>query len=323
MSRFKNYKHEKESTPFLSVVASFFASFVPNYRDNLKQSVIKSVFLVTLVVFLVGGILLLSNFFILQHQNKVLNDARDIWYQTESDSDLSGTPFEQLKSENADFKGWIKIPGTKVDNPFYQTTDNVFYREHNQRKEESDYGALFLYSENVLNWKTADQNLVIYGHNMKDGSMFGSLKNLRSVPYFRGHNVIELTTENRYSTYKIYAVFILNAYEEDDNGYIYNFGKKRFQSEGDFEDWVNEAKERSLIETNVEVSRQDSFLTLVTGADDFENAQLVVMARAIRKDESQEDTATATPNPSPRYPKRWYDDKKIPYPYSGGKKNVS
>lgn len=303
---------------------SLFLSFLPNRRDNVKQLLLKIFFLLSLVTFITAAVVISSYFLEEHHEDAVLQEARNIWYAEEDTEETpDNSAFAALKAENSDFTGWLTIPGTQVDNPVYQTTDDSYYLDHNSKKEKSRYGALFFSSKNEISSAQTDQNLIIYGHNMKNGSMFGSLKELRSLPFLREHGTVELTTENRKTVYKIYAVFVLNARKADDDGYIYNLFRKNFRDDEDFQSWVDEAKQRSLIRTDLDVRMDDSLLTLVTCANDFENARLVVMARELHEDETASDPSDAEPNPSPRYPKIWYDNKKQPYPYSGGQNDVS
>ena len=283
---------------------SFFLSYIPNRQDNAKQVLLKTFFLLTVTGFLAAAIVFSSCFLLLHHQTAILQEDRSTWYDLRSEDNSAA--FEALKSKNGDYKGWLTIPGTQIDNPVYQTNNDSYYEEHNSRKEESDYGALFFSHENKISAKHTDQNLLIYGHSMEDGTMFGSLEKLRSLPFYREHSTIELSTGKKTTVYKIYAVFVLNAYKADDDGYIYNLFRENFWNEKDFKEWVDEAKERSVIQTGVEVEMKDSLVTLITNANDFENARLIVMAREMHKDETA-DTPNAKPNPSPRYPKRWYD----------------
>ena len=104
--------------------------------------------------------------------------------------------------------------------------------------------------------------------------------------------------------------------KSDDNNYIYNISRKSFANDEDFESWSGEAYERSLINPGVDVNKDDNIITLVTCVYDFDDARLVVMARETREDEDASvDTSAAKANPSPRYPKRWYDDRGIKYPF--------
>jgi len=121
---------------------------------------------------------------------------------------------------------------------------------------------------------------------------------------------------NKTVDYKIFAVFVLNSKAEDDGGYVYNIFRKEFASLEDFDFWVAEARQRSVVTATTDVLPEDNILTLVTGCDDFEDARLIVMARSAREDEVLNHTdETATISKNPKYPKKWYENRNIAYPF--------
>ena len=318
-------------TNITNVLKKFFnhiyLSYIPNKRDNLKQIIIKALFIICLITLIVSAVYLANYFWEAEHQDSIIDYSREIWHETEenitpTDKDEAVIPEETEKAqfmldENSDFMGWITINGTKVDNPIYQTTNNDYYLNHNQLRQKSVYGALYFDYRNQITDKTRDKNLVIYGHEMKNGTMFGSLKKLKSLDFYKQYPTIEFSTLYEQGTYKIYSIFILNAVKEDDDGYIYNVYRQNFNTEDDFYYWTNEAFERSIINTGVDVSYDDDIITLITCSNDFPNARLVVMARKLRDDESTKfDTRNCTVNSNPRYPKKWYEHRGIEYPFS-------
>ena len=306
-------RHAKEKE---NIFHKLYLSYIPNRRDNLKQIIIKVFFLIALIAFIVSAAYITNYFLSAKHQDGIIDEARSVWYeetQTNDDTELSA--IELLLKENSDFKGWITVPNTKIDNPIYQTDNNDFYLTHNQQKQKSVYGALFFDCKNVITESETDKNLVIYGHHMKNGSMFANLTKYKQLSFYKQNPTIEFSTLYKKGTYKIYAAFVLNASKADDNDYIYNISRKSFIDD-DFDSWVNEARQRSLINTGVDVKNGDNIITLVTCTYDFDNARFVVMARETREDEeSSVNTSKATANPSPKYPKRWYDDRGIDYPF--------
>lgn len=303
-----NHVKEKES-----IFRRVYLSYIPNKRDNIKQIIIKIFFLISLVAFIVSAAYITNYFLSARRQDGIIDDVRSVWHDTY----VSGpSAIELLLQENSDFKGWITVPNTKIDNPIYQTDNNDFYLNHNQQKEKSVYGALFFDCENVISENETDKNLVVYGHHMKNGSMFANLTKYKELSFYKQSPTIEFSTLYKKSTYKVYAAFVLNASKADDNGYIYNISRKNFIDDEDFDSWVDEARERSLINTGVDVKNGDNIITLITCTYDFDDARFVVMARETREDEDASvDVTKATANPSPRYPKRWYDDRKIDYPF--------
>ncbi len=304
---------------FVMRLRGFAEAYLPNRRDNGKQILIKIFFILALLTLCISVGILTGYFLSARHQDAIVERSRDLWHRTHTVSDGSKTADDQellrvMREENSDFRGWLTISGTNIDHPVFQARDNSFYLSHNQQKKTASCGALFFDARHIITEEKTDQNLVIYGHNMRNGSMFGTLSRLRSLSFYQQNPTITFSALSHTANYRIYAVFLLNAAKEDDGGYIYNIYRNRFIDQDDFDAWVSEAKERSFIHTGVDVMPTDRIITLVTCAYDFEDARLVAMARESRE-EDPEDYVAATVNPSPRYPKRWYEDRSLAFPF--------
>lgn len=309
-------KHAKESGGAADFFYKLYLSYIPNKRDNVKQIIVKIFFLLSLAVLIVSASYLTNYFLCGKKQESIIEKSRTAWHNAVSAENDTESAVEIMTESNSDFKGWITVPGTKIDNPFFQSSDNEFYLTHNQDKQKSTYGALFLDCSNTLTAQKRDKNLVIYGHHMKNGSMFANLTKYKSLSFYKQNPIVRFSTVYGESTYKIYAAFVLNASKADDNGYVYNIYRNKYSDEEDFDSWYSEAKKRSIINTGVDVSYGDNIITLVTCDYDFENARFVVMARETRSGENETvDTSKASTNASPRYPKRWYDERGLEYPY--------
>lgn len=112
--------------------------------------------------------------------------------------------FQNLHNENNDYLFWLYIPKTKIDYPVMMSRDNKDYLHSSFYKEKLYSGTLFI---DALSSKRENQdNLIVYGHNMKDGSMFGTLKKWRDGKYFHEHKFIEIYTETEKRVYLIFAV---------------------------------------------------------------------------------------------------------------------
>ncbi len=296
-------------------------SFLETIRDNrkkpkqatkVKKAKLSWPFKVLIALFLVALVAsssLIATFFVAGkiNQNMLDEAARSFKYNGSEET------LKMLSNQNSDIKGWIKISGTNVNNAVCQSSDNVYYTNHNQNKEKSRYGALFLSCDDKFNRK-GDQNIVIYGNNMRDGSMFGSLKNYRNINFYKENPIIELYYGKKSENYIIFSVMLISNVKDDEG--LFSPSKSSFANEKHFKKWYKEACKRSLIKTNVESEYEDNFLTIVTTADDFEGARLIVMAKKIDNDTLDEvDTSSAAVNSSIKYPKIWYDTKGLKYPY--------
>lgn len=286
---------------------------IPRKGDTRNQIFIKCGMLVALAVLIGSLVYIVSWGSETATERKIVDNTRKLWYD---DTVTVEDKFAALIEQNPDFCAWVTVAGTKIDNPVYQTNDDDYYLTHNQLREESKYGAVFLSCMDTLDEERSDKNLVIYGHDTTDGSMFGTLHRMRKLNFYKQNPVINLSTRYEDAVYKIYAVMVLNGTVADDL-YLYDITQDFFETPPDFNLWINEARQRSLINTTVDVLPDDEILSLVTCCYDFDNARLVVMARRVREGESAAvDTSSATENPSPRFPKRWYDDKKLPFNYT-------
>lgn len=307
----------KIKTFLLGVVAKIKAlkikeRLTPKKKIDKKKLVTFLIFGIAAVGLITSSVAIASHFINGSRQQKLVDSARQQFSFSEEKEDSTGEllSFDALKEQNDDVKAWLTINGTNINNPVYQTTDNLFYVNHNMQKEKNRYGALFFDYKNVITSSKTSQNLTIYGHNMKDGSMFGTLQNYRKLDFYKSNPTFKLTTLYGAEEYRVFAVMVMNATAADDNGYIYNFVASDFAGQGKFSSWVHEAQERSIISTTVDVKENDKVLTLVTCSEDFNNSRFVVMARKTRtSEEGAVNVVDAKLNPNPRYPQAWYDKK--------------
>ena len=295
----------------LTKFLAFIKNVIPLKNDGTKRIFIKSAFLVSLVSLIVCAAVICTQLFADGKERSIIENARQQWYfdgnRNEDNVFTSTIPFTE---QNKDFRAWITIADTEVNNPVYQTDNNDYYINHNMNKEESRYGALFFDYRCSLLSEAPSQNLTIYGHDMKDGSMFGSLKKYKRLSSYHSSPTISLTTLTENQSYRIFAIMVTNSKASDDNGYLYNYTLPNFETQEDFINWTDEARERSIINTPVNVIANDRILTLVTCINDFPDARLVIMARMVRPGESVVFSASsATLNTNPRYPQAWYDSK--------------
>ncbi len=248
-----------------------------------------------------------------------------------------------LLERNEDTVGYISIPDTDISYPVVQRRQedgNDFYIEHNIDKEKADAGSIFLDWRNNFDYVVDGTrvfensgNLVIYGHEMKDRSMFGSLSDYMDVDgYYSAHPLIMLSSNYEDYVYKIFAYFMVDAEDQTETRYDY-WNKLDFTDEKDFYDFVNGAKKRAFTFNDVDVRYGDQLLTLQTCHSMFSTARFVVMARLVRKDEDPyEGTQNVTENdnilrPSIYY--EWYSGEYDPdadfrsYPYDSSESSES
>ncbi|MDE5860933.1 MAG: class B sortase [Ruminococcus sp.] len=225
---------------------------------------------------------------------------------------------KKLLDMNPDVVGYITIPDTLVANPVMQYTDNEKYLDQNINGDTSRAGEIFLdyrnnfdrVSDNKLSVENSD-NLVIYGHNMGNETMFGSLKYYQhNYNYYKQHPVIYLNSNYECYTYKIFAYFILDAMDESETAYDC-WNKFDFDDEEDFYNFVNEAKKRTLATNDVDVKYGDKILTLSTCNTILgDRGRLIVMGRLLRDGEDTlEGTQQSVQNTNIKWPSIYYQQK--------------
>lgn len=180
-----------------------------------------------------------------------------------------------LYEENNDLAGWLSIEGTEIDYPVMQGEDDEYYLHHDFYGEDSKYGCLYVRGQADLD---AGTNFIIYGHNMKDGAMFGDLDLYLKESFYKEHPTISFDTLYEERTYEIVAVFRSQVYNADDDVFkYYQFYEADTQEE--FEDFYGNIKALSLYDTGVEAKYGDTFLTLSTCAYHVTDGRFVVVAK--------------------------------------------
>ncbi|MBR4016622.1 MAG: class B sortase [Oscillospiraceae bacterium] len=184
--------------------------------------------------------------------------------------------YAPLYELNHDFVGWIRIDGTKVSYPVMQSPEWVnYYLKRDFYGNESRHGTI--YANESANLQEHSDNITLYGHKMKDGSMFASLHNYKDKAVFDAQPYIEFDTIYDYNTYQIMAVFITDAYIE--TGFAYhNFVDGNEES---FNAFVAKCKELALYDTGVDAVYGDKLLTLSTCEHSINNGRFVVVAKKI------------------------------------------
>lgn len=222
--------------------------------------------------------------------------------------------YAKLYVENQDFVGYLHADNSDLDFPIVQGKDNDEYIEINFFGEYTKYGSPFMEATN--NTKNLDMNTVIYGHNMRDGSLFAALEQYMTLEGYKEAPVISFNTLYQDFDFKVIAVMITNINPEDDNGYVFRYYWTNLNSVINYKAYLNQLAQRSFYDTGVDVQPSDRILTLSTCHDEFDDARLVVVARLVRPGESSAvDTSKAVENPNPRFPQAYYDEHGMTNPY--------
>ena len=242
-------------------------------RIRITALVLAAVMLIVTAAFCLGN--LITHDAEVHRQEAIFNELAEAAEETpivESASDgeeetLSN--FESLLGKNSDMVGWISVAGTGINYPVMQTKNSPnYYLKRNFNKEYSDLGVPYVQENCDL--ATSD-NIIIYGHHIKGGKMFGSLDKFTSKSFYEKHKVIQFNTLTEQSQYQIIAVFKTVAYSASGFRY-YDFVNA--DDEADFNAYVSRCKELALYDTGVTAKYGDRLLTLSTCKRFAENGRL-------------------------------------------------
>lgn len=188
--------------------------------------------------------------------------------------------YRPLYEINHDLVGWLKIDGTSIDYPVLQRDDEAFYLSHDFYGKTNVNGQLIL--DAGCDPYTPSLNLVISGHNMKSGKMFGSLQSFASASFARKHPVIEFDTLFRKGRYFVVTAFYTWDHEAREDGFRYNVDIRYSLQLSMFLDQLEPLK---LYDTGVSIEFGDELIMFSTCSYQTDDGRFVVIARRARPDE--------------------------------------
>ena len=184
--------------------------------------------------------------------------------------------YAAVYAQNNDFVGWLCIEGTNINYPVMQTPEEPnYYLKRAFDHSYSDYGVPYVQENCVLG---ISDNIVIYGHNMSNGSMFADLCRYEKKSFWQEHPIIHFDTLSGYGEYEIVTVFKTVAYSQEGFKY-YHFVDA--ESEADFDAFLAQCRELELYDTGVDAEYRDQLITLSTCEYSRKNGRMVIVAKKI------------------------------------------
>lgn len=178
---------------------------------------------------------------------------------------------EELIKRNENYKMWIEVPNTNINYPVVQGEDNDFYLNHDFNKKESSSGAIFIDYKNNID---KDKNIIIYGHNMKNKSMFQNLMKFKDEEFWKENNKIILTIDGKTYEYEIFSSYISNAKDID--------LKTNFENDDEYLKYIDDIKKRSIFHRDMNIKSNDRIITLSTCSYGKDDARMIIHGRLKR-----------------------------------------
>lgn len=252
-----------------------------NERAKKKSRIWIITLVVCVGVFIFAGYNIISRLLTYKEAENEYQSIADIAYIPKDKQQNTSPPenyqipidFEALTRINPDIIGWINMPGTVVDYPLVQGGDNDIYLHTTFEGRRNSSGAIFADYRSTSDF--SDPNILIYGHNMKNGTMFAPLTGYRKQSFYEEHPTFIIYTPDAEYQCEIFSAYVTAA---DARTYTIDY-----PDPDSFSGYLDYVKGRSNIHTDVTVIAADHIVTLSTCDDQFEDARLVIHAKMVRK----------------------------------------
>lgn len=189
----------------------------------------------------------------------------DFSNDTLSDLDIDYTAKEKkLLNINKDYKMWLSVTNTNINYPIVQCSDNEFYTTHDFNKEESISGCLFIDSNNNID---DDKNIIIYGHHMKNETMFHNLNYFKEEEFFKENqiSIIKNGEEYKYEPFSVYVI--------DENEALFNMS---FSDDNNYKEYLESLSSKSYFHKDINLDKESEIVTLVTCTYEYDGARTIV-----------------------------------------------
>lgn len=294
-----------------SPAVRFFKGILPWKGDSVWEVIRKIIFIAASAVFVGAGCMLIST--LIQSRQAIeqkekdkdvivttvattIDESGNVITIAPTDEEVAEHRFnvaEYYKGINEDYIGYLELSGCDIAEPIVQGSDNDYYLTHAIHGGNNKAGTVFMDYRCTFTDDYISPNIVFYGHNQEDGTMFGNLKDYKqNVQFYEENPVVRFSTENETYEYLIYGFFVTNALaNQDSNGFVFHYQDyiEALDDEYTF-NWYREmVLERNQIVSPVDVEYGDRLLCLSTCSNEFSNSRFVVFARMLREDEEIED----------------------------------
>ena len=188
---------------------------------------------------------------------------------------------QKIQEEKLDIVGWLEIEGTSINYPVLQGDDNEYYMTHNYKKQKSKNGSIFLTKD--YNWSIPSSNLLIYGHNLNNGTMFQELLKYEKEDFYKKHPIIRFTTNNEDAEYEIISAFKSRVYYKSEKNVFRYYYFVNAKTEAEYNEFVQNAKKASLYNIDKTAQYGDQLITLSTCSYHVEDGRFAVVGRKTTK----------------------------------------
>lgn len=244
------------------------------YKIN-KSKILRLIFLIAVISIIIIW------FNTKKEQNETHNLLNSIDISKAENSQLNTTEkmlqVQELKKQYTGLVGWLEVPGTNIDYPVMQGTDNSYYVKHNYKQEYDYNGSIFLHKD--YDWSIPSSNLLLYGHNNKNDCMFAQLLKYKDENFYKEHPTIKFTTPEEEAEYEIIAVFLSRIYYKTEENVFRYYQFINAESKTQYNEYIKEAKKASLYNIDATAKYGEQLITLTTCEYSQTDGRFVVVGK--------------------------------------------
>ncbi len=252
-------------------------------RDNKKIII---VIVLIVVIAIIGLVAFIINNIINEQQHELDEPGQELGYDIPvgnldaevKDSIALGRDLQsEISAVNAtyqDAKAWLKVPGTTIDTPIFQSTDNDRYYRNDRDNEKTKWGEPYLDYRCSLASIGRPSNIIIYGHNTETDTHFTPLLNYKKQEFYNEHQIIELATPEGCYKFKVFSAYVT------DTSFFYL--DTNFANTNEYTTFLNSIKQKSRYDMGVSVDSSDTILTLSTCDYSIKDGRFVVHAKLVQ-----------------------------------------
>jgi sortase B len=267
MSKIKNY-FNKLITRFKNYVPNTMATIKKDGKREISRLIIR---FIGISMLLWGSIGYIDDQQQIQRNKdtiEVINEIKDTIGINPDTKVFDWAVFNtKMAAQNPDYVGWIIFEGLEIEFPVVLGDDNSYYLKHTFTNGYSKYGSIFMDYRNKGDF--SDNQVVIYGHNMRDGQMFGPVEKLKDPAYYAGHEQVTIQTPAGLRTYRIFAITLVDA-----DVVTMSLPKNDIP----VQEKIDYYKSKALYATDVDTSKATQLLTLISCDDFVENGRIFIHA---------------------------------------------
>lgn len=185
-----------------------------------------------------------------------------------------GSEIKAINATYKDAKAWLKVPGTTIDTPIFQSTDNVRYYRNDRDDKKTKWGESYLDYRCDINSIGSSANIVVYGHNTETDTHFTPLLNYKKEEFYKKHPYIEFATEKGTFKFQVFSVYVT------DTSFFYI--DTNFNNLTEYTNFIKSIKNKSRYDTTVSIESSDTILTLSTCDYSIKDGRFVVHAKLVK-----------------------------------------